>query len=86
MPVQSLTSVAHIDFKKPHAPLLITGGERDHLIPASLSGAAYRRYSSNGSVTDLKVFPGRDHFVIGEPGWQEVADFVLSWLDQKVGA
>ena len=86
IPTQSLTSVAHIDFKKSHAPLLITGGERDHLIPASLSRATYRRYSSNGSVTDLKVFPARDHFVIGEPGWQEVADFVLSWLDQKVGS
>ena len=84
VPTQTLTSVAHIDFKKPHAPLLITGGERDHLIPASLSRATYRRYAANGSVTDLKVFPGRDHFVIGEPGWQEVAEFVLSWLDQKV--
>jgi alpha-beta hydrolase superfamily lysophospholipase len=86
VPTQSLTSVARIDFKKQHAPLLITAGERDHIIPAALNRATYSRYSSNGSVTDFKVFPGRDHFVIGEPGWQEVADFILSWLDQKVGS
>ncbi|HEX8990744.1 MAG TPA: alpha/beta hydrolase [Anaerolineales bacterium] len=86
VPTESLTSVAHIDFQKPHAPLLITAGEQDHLIPASLNRATYRRYSPNGSVTDFKVFPGRDHFVIGEPGWQEVADFILSWLDQKAAS
>ncbi len=85
VPTQSLTSVAHVDFKKPHAPLLITAGEDDHIIPASLNKSNYDRYASSGSVTDFKVFPGRDHFVIGEPGWQEVADFVLDWLDKKVG-
>src|SRR5512142_1223747 len=37
VPWQSLSSVARIDFKKPHAPLLITAGERDHIIPASLN-------------------------------------------------
>jgi hypothetical protein len=25
------------------------------------------------------VFPGRDHFTCGEPGWEAVADFALDW-------
>ncbi len=83
VPTQSLTSVARIDFRKTHAPLLITAGEKDHIIPASLNRTNYERYKAGQSVTDFKVFPGRDHFVIGEPGWQEVADYTLSWLDQK---
>ncbi len=83
VPTQSLGPVAHIDFKRAHAPLLITAGERDHIIPASLNRANYEKYKAGTSVTDLKVFPGRDHFVIGEPGWQEVADYALSWLEQK---
>ncbi len=83
VPWQSLSSVARVDFKKPHAPLLITASEKDHSIPVSLNEANYKRYQDPGSVTDFKVFPGRDHFVIGEPGWQEVADFILSWLEQK---
>ena len=85
VPWQSLSSVAHVDFKKPHAPLLITAGEKDHIIPASLNKSNYERYKASQSVTDLKVFPGRDHFVIGSPGWQEVAGFILSWLNEKVG-
>lgn len=83
VPTQLFTSVARVDFKKPHAPLLITAGEKDHIIPASLNKTNYEMYRSGNSVTDFKVFPGRDHYVIGEPGWQEVADFALSWLNQK---
>jgi pimeloyl-ACP methyl ester carboxylesterase len=86
VPRQSLTSVAHIDFSRPHAPLLITAGQKDHIIPASLNAANYRRYKDPASITAFKQFPGRDHFVIGEPGWQEVADFVLSWLEENVNA
>lgn len=83
VPTQSLGPIAHVDFKRVHAPLLITAGERDHIIPASLNRANYERYKAGSSVTDFKVFPGRDHFGIGEPGWQEIADFALSWLEQK---
>jgi pimeloyl-ACP methyl ester carboxylesterase len=86
VPRQSLTSVAHIDFTRPHAPLLITAGQKDHIIPPSLNKATYRRYKDLASVTSFKQFPGRDHFVIGEPGWQEVADFVLTWLEENVSA
>lgn len=84
MPTQSLTSVARVDFRKPHAPLLITAGEKDHIIPASLNRMNYGKYKADGSIMEFKEFPDRDHFVIGEGGWQEVADFVLSWLDQRV--
>ncbi|MEZ4380342.1 MAG: hypothetical protein R3A79_03285 [Nannocystaceae bacterium] len=36
------------------------------------------------SITDFKEFPGRDHFsVIGGPGWEEVADFVLAWIAER---
>ena len=84
VPTQSLTSVARVDFKKPHAPLLITAGEKDHIIPPSLNRTNYAKYKAAASITDFHEFPGRDHFVIGEPGWEEVADFVLSWLDQRV--
>ena len=84
VPRQSLTSAAHVDFKKPHAPLLITAGEEDHIIPASLNRTNYERYRVGDSVTEFKPFAGRDHFVIGEPGWQEVADFILSWVETKV--
>lgn len=83
VPTQSLTSVAKIDFSKPHPPLLITAGEKDHIIPASLSKANYAKYGQSPSVTDFKQFAGRDHFLIAETGWEEVADYALAWLQEK---
>ena len=57
--------------------------EKDHIIPASLNKTNYERYQAGRLITDFKVFPGRDHFVIGERGWQEVADYALAWLEEK---
>jgi pimeloyl-ACP methyl ester carboxylesterase len=84
VPTQSLTAVARVDFKRAHAPLLITAGEKDHIIPASLNRSNYQKYQDSASVTDFREFPGRDHFVIGEDGWEEVASFVLGWLKEKI--
>lgn len=82
VPAQSLTSVARVDFKKPGAPLLMIGGLADHIIPASLVRANYRKYKRPNSVTELQEFPGRAHFIIGQSGWEEVADSVLAWLER----
>lgn len=35
VPTQSLTSAAKVDFTSAHPPLLITAGEKDHILPAS---------------------------------------------------
>jgi pimeloyl-ACP methyl ester carboxylesterase len=82
VPAQSLTSFARVDFGKPGAPLLMIAGLADHIIPASLVRANYRRYGRPHSVTELQEFPGRAHFLIGQEGWQEVADYVLGWLER----
>ena len=81
VPRESLT--ANIDFKKPHVPLLIVAGSNDRIIPASLNKANFARYSDPGSITDYREFDGRTHFIIGQPGWQEVADYVISWLNAQ---
>ena len=82
VPTQSLTSVAKVDFRKPHPPLLITAGEKDNIIPASLNRTNYNKYQASPSTTDFKLFDGRDHFGIGEKGWEEIADYSLSWLEK----
>lgn len=79
----SLTSAAHIDFKKERAPLLMIAGENDHIIPASLVRKVYKRYqSATSSVTELKEFVGRNHFLLGAKGWKEVADYTLKWINK----
>jgi pimeloyl-ACP methyl ester carboxylesterase len=80
----ALSAVAKVDFKKPHAPLLITAGDTDHIIPAHLNHRNYNAYETEGSVTDYKVFTGRNHFVLGQPTWKEDADYIYEWIKYQV--
>jgi pimeloyl-ACP methyl ester carboxylesterase len=75
-------AVARIDFAKPHPPLLVTAGVQDRVFPASLNFNNFARYRQRGAITDFRAFDGRDHLVIAEPGWEEVADFVANWLEK----
>jgi len=75
-----LSSAAKIDFNKPHAPLLLTSGNIDNIIPAHLNNRNFKKYAKNGSVLDYKEFAGRNHFVVGQSIWKEDADYILNWL------
>jgi len=67
------------------APLLMIAGSRDHLIPPRIVKANVKAYRESTAVTDYKEFPERTHFIIGQSGWQEVANFCIDWaLDQQV--
>lgn len=73
-------SRATINFRNPkRAPLLIIGGEKDVIMPAALSRKIFRKHQVSPATTAYKEFPGRSHFLIGEQGWEEVADYALSW-------
>jgi alpha-beta hydrolase superfamily lysophospholipase len=80
VPRESLT--ARVDFKKPHPPLLLIAGSADNIIPASLNKSNYARYKTSSSLTDFKEFAGRTHFIVGQKNWEEIADYILSWLDE----
>ncbi len=78
----AITSVAKVDFKKPHDPLLFISGSIDRFIPASLNYSNYKKYSHSGSITAYKEFEGRNHFVLGQPGWEENAIYILGWIEK----
>jgi pimeloyl-ACP methyl ester carboxylesterase len=61
------------------APLLLIAGGKDHIAPASVTEANFKLYRKSAAVTDYKEFPERPHFTVGAPGWEEVADYALSW-------
>jgi len=79
----TITKAAKVNFKNPHAPLLITAGSDDNTIPASLNYANYKKYKKNNSITDYKEFKGRNHFVLGQPTWKEDADYILEWIGRQ---
>jgi pimeloyl-ACP methyl ester carboxylesterase len=78
-----LTSAAKVDFAKEHAPLLLTAGSEDTIIPAHLNFRNYKKYKKNNSVLDYKEFPGRNHFVLGQSSWKEDADYILEWISKN---
>jgi len=75
-----LTSAAKVDFAKMHVPLLIISGSTDNLIPPHLNKRNFKKYKNNGSVLEYKEFPGRNHFVVGQPTWKEDAEYILNWI------
>jgi len=78
-----LSKVASIDFRKPHPPLLFIAGSTDHIMPASLNYSNYKRYKDKSSITDYKEFEGKNHYVLGLPGWKDEAGYSLNWIQEK---
>lgn len=81
--IDALTkSIAKVDFKKAHQPILFIGGEKDHIFPTSFTKKIANSYKDKNSVSDYKSFEGRSHFICGEEGWEEVADYIQNWIQK----
>ena len=75
-----------VDFANPNrAPLLFIGGGADRTIPPAVNRENARRYRRSAALTGYREFPGRSHFTVGQPGWEEVADYALNWCNEHTG-
>lgn len=59
-------------------PLLVLGGELDHLIPASLVEMTARSYDRQA-----EIFPGMGHGMMLERDWQLPAQRIVDWLKER---
>ena len=74
------TGESKINYANPgRAPLLFIAGGNDHVVPAKVNRKNAQKYHGAGTVTEVKEFPGRTHFTVGQDGWEEVADYALNW-------
>ncbi len=62
-------------------PLLLVSGELDVKNPPAGIKATYNMQKAAPSLTEFKSFAGRSHFLMAEPGWEEVADYALNWAN-----
>lgn len=63
-------------------PLLITGGEKDHIAPPILGKASVKKYNSS-VISEFKLFEGRGHSLIVDHGWKEIAGYSFAWLNKN---
>jgi len=79
-------SAGKIDLDLPHKPLLFVAGEKDQIVPPSLNEKNFKAYSDSNSLTAYKEFANRSHFICGEAGWEEVAEYVYEWIREQEGS
>jgi non-heme chloroperoxidase len=71
-----------VDESKVTCPVLIVSGEKDRMVPTSVTRKIAEKYKK---VSTYKEFPDHSHWVIGEPGWQQIAEYIEEWLRQALG-
>lgn len=69
-----------VDFNNDsRAPLLLISGAKDHISPTALNRMNFNLYKKSKAITEMKDYPNRSHYTLGEAGWEEVADYALEW-------
>ncbi len=63
---------------KVKTPLLVLGAENDHVFSVQEQQATAQAYG-----TKAEIFPDMAHDMMLESNWQQVADRILSWLQQQ---
>lgn len=78
----TLSEAAKINFKKKHEPLLFLSGSDDNFIPSSLNYSNFKKYKNFHSITCYKEFRGKNHFVLGQSDWENIASFIVDWINK----
>lgn len=63
-------------------PVLLVGGRDDRLTPVSVLRRIAKRYKE---VSTCKEFENHGHWLLGEPGWEEIAGYITGWLESAEG-
>ena len=71
-----------VDESKVTCPVLVIAGAEDRITPASVVRKVAAKYSA---VSTYKEFEGHSHWVVGEPGWEDIAQYIYDWLHSKRG-
>ncbi len=72
---------AKVDANKVTCPVLVVSGAEDRITPASVSKKIAQKYRD---VATYHKFERHAHWVVGEPGWEDVATFVYEWLKREI--
>jgi pimeloyl-ACP methyl ester carboxylesterase len=71
-------NLPHLAFKGP-IPLLVLGAEKDAFLPPSVVEWTGHLYDAPSHV-----FPKTAHAMMLENNWQEIADYMINWLEKTI--
>jgi pimeloyl-ACP methyl ester carboxylesterase len=79
------SSPTRVDFANPdRAPLLFVSGDADRAMPPAVVRRMFRAHQASPVRTDFCSFPGRTHWLIGQDGWEEIAQACIDWIESLV--
>jgi pimeloyl-ACP methyl ester carboxylesterase len=62
-------------------PVLVIAGAEDRITPASVVRRVANKYRA---VSTYREFNNHAHWMVAEPGWEEITEYVTTWLKQAV--
>ncbi len=70
-----------IDESKVSCPVLVISGAKDRITPAAVTRKVASKYKT---VSTYKELESHAHWVLSEPGWEKVAEFISGWLRSEI--
>ncbi len=74
---------SRVDESNVTCPMLVIAGAQDRIIPASVVRRVAKKYQA---VATYREFANHAHWVVAEPGWQEIAEYITAWIEHVVQA
>ncbi|MCH7479033.1 MAG: alpha/beta hydrolase [SAR324 cluster bacterium] len=72
---------SQVNAKAVTCPTLVVGASEDRICPVSVVRQVAKKYRH---VATYQEFPGHAHWVVGEPGWEDIAGFCADWLKERL--
>jgi len=75
-----IIKASYVDHSKVTCPVLVIAGAEDRITPASVVKKVAEKYLP---FSEYKSFDHHAHWVVGEPGWEDIAKYIQDWLSQE---
>lgn len=75
------SKASKVDDAKVKCPVLAISGKQDRIVSTSSVRKIAAKYKT---VSTYREFANHAHWVIGEPGWQDIASYILDWLSYEL--
>ena len=75
------TKGTYVDETRVSCPVLIISGAEDRITPSPMHRKIARKYAGS----EILVYEGHAHNIMGEAGWESIAGDVLVWIERPAG-